>query len=92
MANIINIESRQHKKEHFVYVGDSKIAVFPLGPDMSKYDHIQNVTIYALRGWYYISHEDKAKVEAITTTTKQEEIDDISNPSPLEPREPLPGF
>ena len=65
MADFVDIDSKQHRKEHFVYLGDTKIAVHPLGPDMSEYEYVDGITIYALRGWYYISHEDKAKADAM---------------------------
>lgn len=91
MPNIINIETRQHKKEHFVYIGDEKIPVHPLGPDMSAYENATDVTIFALRGWYYIPLEDKERIE--NGVTPEREMDGSSHDSQkLTPRNTPAGF
>lgn len=100
MPHIVNIETRQHKKEHFVYIGDEKIAVHPLGPDMSAYANVPGVTIYALRGWYYIPLSDKDKGSALmwnaahpdsSADQQQPDIKKGSDPE-LAPRKTRLGF
>lgn len=88
MADFIDIDSKQHKKEHFVYVGDTKIGVHPLGPDMSDYENVPGITIYALRGWYYISHVDK---ELADSGTQQVARSNTGSPNSNEPHQTPPG-
>lgn len=100
MAVFIDIDSKQHKKEHFVYVGDKKIGVHPLGPDMHDYENVPGITIYALRGWYYISHEDRALADSRTQQSSRPNPSSSMRPdlgqSPpakgLTPRSTRPGF